>query len=195
MDFTLCALPGPLVITPKRHGDARGYFAETFRADAFAKAAGSVNFIQENQSLSAQTGTIRGLHFQTRPFAQGKLVRCIAGAIFDVAVDLRHDSPHFGAWVSAELTAENGKQLWVPAGFAHGFCTLAPDTAVVYKVTAYYSAEHDAGVAWNDTDIGITWPALADPATLSAKDVRQPALRDLPPLFHLDDALTGVPHG
>ena len=189
MKFKYFTLPGPFTITPSRHGDARGYFAETFRADLFAREAGAVHFVQENQSLSARVGTIRGLHFQTHPHAQGKLVRCVAGAIFDVAVDLRHDSPRFGEWVSAELTADNGAQLWVPPGFGHGFCTLAPDTVVCYKTTDYYSAECDAGVAWDDGDIGVTWPSAADQETLSPKDRAQPSLRALPSLFSLDDPM------
>ena len=190
MEFKSFVLPGPLAITPKRHGDARGYFAETFRADMFTREAGAVHFVQENQSLSARVGTVRGIHFQKHPFAQGKLVRCVAGAIFDVAVDLRHDSPRYGEWIAEELTADNGAQLWVPPGFGHGFCTLTPDTVVCYKTTAYYSAECDAGVAWDDPDIGVTWPARADPDALSAKDRKQPSLRELPRLFSLDDPMT-----
>ena len=190
MQFKTFPLPGPLAITPKRHGDARGYFAETFRADLFMREAGAVHFVQENQSLSARVGTVRGIHFQKHPVAQGKLVRCVAGAIFDVAVDLRHDSPRYGEWIAEELTVDNGMQLWVPPGFGHGFCTLTPDTVVCYKTTAYYSAECDAGVAWDDADIGVKWPAVADPDTLSGKDRQQPALRELPALFSLDDPMT-----
>lgn len=187
MEFKTFPISGPFAVLPVRHGDARGYFSEIFRADRFVQAAGPVELVQENQSLSAQTGTIRGLHFQIPPAAQGKLVRCVAGAIFDVAVDIRHDSPTFGQWVSAELTADNGHQLWVPAGFAHGFCTLVPDTVVAYKVSAYYSPEHDRGIAWNDPALGIVWPALADAATLSGKDRVQPHLADLPPVFSVKD--------
>ena len=185
MEFRALSLAGPVEIIPHRHGDARGYFAETFRADRFAAVVGGWGFVQENQSLSASAGTVRGLHFQTHPHAQGKMVRVFAGAIFDVAVDLRADSPHYGAWEAVTLTADAGNQLWVPPGFGHGFCTLAPDSVVSYKVTAYYSADHDAGVAWDDPAIGIAWPAVADPATLSAKDRAQPRLRDLAPLFRL----------
>ena len=187
MQFMRFPLPGPVAITPRKHGDARGYFAETFREADFQREVGVVHFVQENQSFSAGAGTVRGLHFQTRPFAQGKLVRCVAGAIFDVAVDLRHDSPHYGAWLGVELTAEALNQLWVPPGFAHGFCTLTPGSVVCYKVTAPYSPAHDHGVAWDDADIGVTWPALADAETLSGKDGKQPAFRALPRLFTCAD--------
>jgi dTDP-4-dehydrorhamnose 3,5-epimerase len=154
----------------------RGYFAETFRKDVFQQHAGAVEFVQDNESLSAKVGTVRGLHFQLPPAAQGKLVRCTQGSVLDVAVDIRKGSPHFGKWVSRELSAANGAQLWVPPGFAHGFCTLLPDTVIAYKVTSYYSAENDRGLAWDDPDIGIAWPEVADPSTLSGKDAAQPAL-------------------
>ncbi|NKJ02913.1 dTDP-4-dehydrorhamnose 3,5-epimerase [Novosphingobium sp. SG707] len=186
MEFKSFNLAGPLEIIPTKLGDKRGYFVETFREDSFRKAAGSVNFVQENQSLSAKVGTIRGLHFQTNPMAQGKLVRCVSGAILDVAVDLRHGSPTYGKWVTAELTSEKLNQLWVPAGFAHGFCTLLPDTVVSYKVTNYYSPENDKGVLWNDPAIAITWPDVADAETLSGKDRVQPLLNDLPVYFTLE---------
>lgn len=187
MEFRTFAVSGPLLVVPKRHGDARGYFMETFKVDAFEGAAGHFPFVQENQSLSARVGTIRGLHFQTRPMAQGKLVRCVAGAIWDVAVDIRHDSPSFGQWVAAELSADNGEQLWVPPGFAHGFCTLRPDSVVSYKCTAYYSPENDRGMRWDDPALGIDWPAEADADTLSGKDRVQPLLAELPPLFSMGD--------
>ena len=187
MEFKQFSIPGPLIVMPVRHGDARGYFSEIFRADRFAQAAGPVDLVQENQSLSARAGTIRGLHFQIPPAAQGKLVRCLAGAIFDVAVDIRHDSPTFGQWVSAELTGDNGHQLWVPPGFAHGFCTLVTYTVVAYKVSSYYSAMHDRGMAWDDPALGIDWPALADAETLSAKDRVQPRLAELARVFSVKD--------
>lgn len=187
MKFRELSVSGPLEITPAKHGDARGYFAELFREDAFLAHAGDIAFVQENQSLSATVGTIRGLHFQTNPMAQGKLVRCVAGAIFDVAVDLRYDSLTFGHWVGVELMADQLNQLWVPAGFAHGFCTLVPDTVVSYKVTNYYSPENDKGVLWNDPAIGITWPSVANAETLSGKDRVQPLLADLPSFFSLKD--------
>lgn len=187
MIFNQFPIEGPVEIVPKRLGDSRGYFAETFRADRFTAAVGAIEFVQENESLSAQAGTIRGLHFQSNPAAQGKLVRCVAGAILDVAVDLRHGSPTYGQWVAAELTGDNGHQLWVPTGFAHGFCTLVPNTVVSYKVTNYYSPENDKGVLWNDAGIGVEWPSVADPETLSAKDRVQPSLADLPEFFSYNE--------
>lgn len=171
------------LITPRHIGDERGYFAETFRADLFAQHCGDIAFVQDNESLSAKAGTIRGLHFQSNPHAQGKLVRCTAGALFDVAVDIRQGSATFGQWVGETLTPENGKQLWVPPGFAHGFCSLKPDTVICYKVTDYYSAECDKGLAWDDPAIAIAWPDLADAETLSAKDRKQPLLSELPAYF------------
>lgn len=177
-------IPGVKLLVPRHIGDERGYFAETFRADIFADNCGDVTFVQDNESLSVKEGTVRGLHFQSEPYAQGKLVRCTAGALFDVAVDIRHGSPTFGKWVSETLTPDNGKQLWVPPGFAHGFCTLVRDTVIAYKVTGgYYSAECDKGFRWDDPAIGIAWPDVADPATLSPKDQRQPALAELPEYF------------
>ncbi|HVZ29417.1 MAG TPA: dTDP-4-dehydrorhamnose 3,5-epimerase [Asticcacaulis sp.] len=172
-------LDGPAVITPKRIGDSRGYFAETYKDAWFRDNVADLGFVQDNQSLSSETGTIRGLHYQAAPFEQGKLVRCLAGAIFDVAVDIRTGSPTFGQWVGIELTPDNGEQLWVPPGFAHGFCTLMPDTVVFYKVTAPYSREHDFGVAFNDSAIGIKWPVELAKAILSDKDRVQPPLASL----------------
>lgn len=179
MEFNTFALEGPIEVIPKRLGDDRGYFSEIYRADAFRVRAADVNFVQENESLSVRQGTIRGIHFQTPPFAQGKLVRCLSGAIYDVAVDLRHDSPGFGNWIGVTLSAGTGNQLWIPAGFGHAFCSLEANSVVCYRVTAYYSREHDQGLLWNDPVIGIDWPDVADPSTLSAKDQQQPALRDL----------------
>jgi len=183
MKFQTFDIAGPALIQPLRHGDARGYFTETFRVDRFAHELGSVEFCQENESLSAKTGTIRGLHFQTEPFAQGKLVRCVSGALLDVAVDIRRGSPTFGKWIAVELSAADGRQLWVPPGFAHGFCTLEPNTMLIYKVTAYYDHASDKGLAWDDPEIGIEWPAAADPDTLSPKDRAQPKLAELPTYF------------
>lgn len=180
-------IAGPVEIIPRKLGDGRGYFVEVFRQDRLAPLTGDMTFVQENQSLSARVGTIRGLHFQISPMGQGKLVRCTAGAILDVAVDIRHDSPTYGRWIAVELTAEKCNQLWVPVGFAHGFCTLLPDSIVTYKVTSHYSAGHDKGLRWNDPAIGIAWPDLADAETLSAKDRVQPRLADLPPLFSVKD--------
>ncbi len=183
MQTTHFEISGLVQIVPTRRGDTRGYFAETFRSDVFAAAVGETRFVQDNESLSARAGTVRGLHFQTGAFAQGKLVRCVQGALLDVAVDIRHGSPTFGKGLAVELSAENGRQLWVPPGFAHGFCTRQPDTMISYKVTAYYSAEHDKGVAWDDPAIGVAWPDCADPGTLSGKDSSQPKLADLPAYF------------
>jgi dTDP-4-dehydrorhamnose 3,5-epimerase len=170
---------GLFLITPRRHGDSRGYFMETFRQDLFEKAVGPVTFVQDNQSMSAEVGTVRGLHFQLNPRAQGKLVRCLAGAILDVAVDIRQGSPTYGQHIKAELSAENGQQLWVPPGFAHGFCTLELNSVIAYKVTDYYSPEHDRGLHWNDPALGIDWPIAEDKAVLSAKDRVQPLLSEL----------------
>jgi dTDP-4-dehydrorhamnose 3,5-epimerase len=173
------SLSGVVEITTVRHVDERGYFAETFRDRWFQDEVAPLTFVQENQSLSRQPGTVRGLHYQTAPTAQGKLVRCLAGAIFDVAVDIRRGSSTYGQWLGVTLTPEAGNQLWVPPGFLHGFCTLLPDTLVSYKVTQYYSPEHDAGIAWDDPEIGVAWPEIADPRLLSDKDSRLPRLREL----------------
>jgi dTDP-4-dehydrorhamnose 3,5-epimerase len=172
-----------VLITPKIFGDERGYFTETFRNDVFAERIGPWNFVQDNQSLSADAGTVRGLHFQLSPREQGKLIRCIAGAILDVAVDIRMGSPTYGQHVKAELSASNGHQLWVPPGFAHGFCTLEPNSIISYKVTDYYSPEHDRGLLWNDPELAIEWPVNADAAVLSAKDRVQPKLAELGTAF------------
>tara|TARA_R110002020_G_scaffold10961_6_gene41580 strand:- start:4547 stop:5113 length:567 start_codon:yes stop_codon:yes gene_type:complete len=187
MEAIKTELDGVVEIVPSRHGDHRGYFSETFRDDWFRANIAPVGFVQENQSLSRAPGVVRGLHFQSMPSAQGKLIRCLAGSIFDVAVDIRQGSPNFGKWTAVSLTAEKGNQLWVPAGFLHGFCTLEPDCLVAYKVTAYYDAACDKGVLWNDPAIGVDWPELADPAQLSPKDTRQPLLADLPTYFTFGD--------
>ncbi|RZF60902.1 dTDP-4-dehydrorhamnose 3,5-epimerase [Sphingomonas populi] len=183
MERTSYSISGVKLLAPRRIGDERGYFAETFRADLFARTCGEHPFVQDNESFSARPGTIRGLHFQSEPYAQGKLVRCTAGALFDVAVDIRQGSPTYGQWVGETLSPVNGKQLWVPPGFAHGFCSLEPDTVICYKVTGYYNAACDKGLAWDDAAISIEWPAAADPETLSAKDRTQPRLADLPAYF------------
>ena len=184
MEIQSFATGGLKLLTPRHIGDERGYFAETFRADIFAKHVGDFAFVQDNESHSAKVGTIRGLHFQSEPHPQGKLVRCTAGALFDVAVDIRVGSPTYGQWVGETLTPDNGKQLWVPPGFAHGFCTLEPNTVIAYKVTGgYYNTQCDKGLAWDDPAIGIVWPDTADADTLSAKDRKQPLLTDLPAYF------------
>ncbi len=183
MQFEPLSLPGLVLIRPARHGDARGWFSEVWRRDQWEAAGVKADFVQDNQSFSAQTGTVRGLHFQLPPFAQAKLVRCVSGRVLDVAVDLRRSSPGFGKAVSVELTAEGGEQLFIPAGFAHGFCTLEPDSGLAYKVDAYYSAAHDRGVRWNDPAFGIEWPVSEGDAVLSAKDKVQPFFAELTDLF------------
>jgi dTDP-4-dehydrorhamnose 3,5-epimerase len=188
MEFRSFPIDGPLEILPKKLGDDRGYFSEIFRADRFAEHAGRVEFVQANQSLSLKTGTIRGIHFQSHPFAQGKLVRCVQGSVLDVAVDLRRDSLSYGRWVAVTLSADDINHLWIPAGFGHAFCTLEPSSVIGYSVTNYYSAENDLGVAWDDPDIAIEWPDVADPETLSPKDRIQPALADLPAYFSMEEA-------
>lgn len=179
MQLNRTTLPDVIEVVPSRIGDDRGYFSETFRDDWFRANVADVNFVQENQSLSRARGVVRGLHYQKAPFAQGKLVRCMAGAIFDVAVDIRPGSPTFAQWVGVTLTAEKGNQLWVPEGFMHGFMTLEPDVLVGYKVTNYYDRASDAGIAWNDGDIGIAWPLEVDLSLLSAKDRQLPGLADI----------------
>jgi dTDP-4-dehydrorhamnose 3,5-epimerase len=176
-------IPGLKLITPKRFGDSRGYFQEAWSERAFCENVENAMFVQDNQSLSANKGTLRGLHFQKPPFAQGKLVRVLRGSILDVAVDIRKGSPTYGRHLSIRLDSENGAQIWVPPGFLHGFCTLEDNTEIFYKVTAYYSAAHDAGVLWNDPDLGVDWPVDAESAILSDKDKKLPLLRELPEIF------------
>ena len=183
MNLNKTELDGVVEIVPNRHGDHRGYFSETFRDDWFQANVTPLVFVQENQSLSRAPGVLRGLHFQSNPSAQGKLVRVVAGSIFDVAVDIRVGSPSFGKWVGVILTANQGNQLWVPPGFLHGFCTLEPDCLVAYKVTSYYDRDCDKGVRWDDPDIGIVWPDVVDVSQLSPKDTQQPSLTDLPTYF------------
>ena len=168
-------LPEVKEITPPRFGDHRGFFGETYSRRRFAEMGIDVEFVQDNHSLSRAVGTLRGLHFQAPPNAQGKLVRCGRGAIFDVAVDIRRGSPTYGQWEGYELTAENGHQLYVPVGFAHGFVTLEPDSEIVYKCTDYYAPETEGAVRWDSC--GIDWPLSVDPI-LSDKDAIAPALAD-----------------
>lgn len=183
MEFHTFDLEGPIEIVPKRNEDERGYFSEIFRSDLFRGQVGSVEFVQDNQSLSILAGTIRGIHFQSQPAAQGKLVRCVAGSVFDVAVDLRQGSKTYAQWIAIRLSSEANNQFWVPVGFGHAFCTLEPNSVISYRVTDYYSSDNDKGVLWNDREIAIDWPSLADPATLSAKDRVQPSLAELPHFF------------
>ncbi len=176
-----------LLLRSKRFGDDRGWFSEVYNEKVFSGYGITYRFVQDNHSLSVPVGTLRGLHFQTPPLEQAKLVRCIRGRIFDVAVDIRRGSPTFGRWVGAELSADNGHQLYVPVGFAHGFVTLEPSTEVTYKVSNLYSPENDGGILWNDPGIGIEWPLPqgVDPI-LSLKDGRQPPLRDFDSPFDYD---------
>jgi dTDP-4-dehydrorhamnose 3,5-epimerase len=183
MDFRSFEIGGPVEIRPSKIQDERGYFSEIFRLRSFADRVGPVDFVQENQSLSVRAGTVRGIHFQSHPAAQGKLVRCLAGTLLDIAVDLRRDSPTYGKWESVVLSSQESNQFWVPVGFGHAFCTLEPNSIISYRVTSYYSPENDKGVAWDDPDIGIDWPDIAAPDTLSPKDRQQPKLRDLPAYF------------
>lgn len=174
-------LAGLALITPARFGDARGWFSETWNARRMAEAGHDVAFRQDNHSMSAEPGTLRGLHYQAPPSAQTKLVRCTAGAIWDVGVDVRRGSETYGQWRGVRLDAETGAQLLVPAGFLHGFLTLTPNAEVQYKVDAYYDAEADGGVAWDDPDLAIDWPLAEAGVTapvLSAKDAAQPRLAD-----------------
>jgi dTDP-4-dehydrorhamnose 3,5-epimerase len=173
-------------ITPKRFQDARGWFSETWQRDRYAAAGIDVDFVQDNHSYSAPTGTLRGIHFQAPPFAQAKLVRCLKGRIWDVAVDLRSGSPTYGQSVSAELSAERGEQLFVPAGYGHGFLTLEPDTEVAYKVDALYDPASDGGIAWDDPDLAIAWPLPGAAPELSDKDARLPPLKDFVSPFAYD---------
>lgn len=181
-----------LILTPRRHGDVRGSFMEAFRQDVFDQKVPGVAFVQDNQSWSAKTGTVRGLHFQRPPMAQGKLVRVIKGAILDVAVDVRAGSATYGRHVSVELSADNARQLWIPSGFLHGFCTLTDDTEVLYKATQYYSPPHDGAVSWRDPALAIAWPVSESDAILSDKDAGAPWLRDLPPMFAQGPDETGA---
>lgn len=181
--FDSLPIQGLMLVTPPKHGDGRGFFCETYNASSWIKHGFNYNFVQDNHSLSVDIGTLRGLHFQKPPFAQDKLVRVLRGRILDIAVDLRQSSPTFGKYFSIELSLENWKQLFIPIGFAHGFITLEPNTEVFYKVTNFYSREHDAGVAWNDPEIAIDWPLSPENIMLSEKDKILPRLEDLEFIF------------
>ncbi|MCO5132149.1 MAG: dTDP-4-dehydrorhamnose 3,5-epimerase [Xanthobacteraceae bacterium] len=184
MDFQKLELPDVMVVSPKRHADSRGFFSEVFRDDAFRKQLPDVAFVQDNHVYSRARGTLRGLHFQTDPHAQGKLVRCGSGRILDVAVDIRVGSPTYGRHVAVELSRDNWKQLWVPPGFAHGYVTLTDDCEVSYKVTDYYAPQCDRGILWNDPRLGIDWGLPPDRIILSDKDSNLPCLSDVGPFFH-----------
>jgi dTDP-4-dehydrorhamnose 3,5-epimerase len=186
MEITTFDISNLKLITPKRFGDARGHFSETWSDRLFREQVANVSFVQDNQSMSLKRGTLRGLHFQKPPCAQGKLVRVVRGSICDVAVDIRIGSPTYRRHVAVVLAAADGQQLWVPPGFLHGFCTLEDETEVIYKVTSYYSPGHDAGVLWSDPDLAIKWPIEPDAVVLSDKDQSLPLLRDLPDFFQYD---------
>ncbi|WP_088834213.1 dTDP-4-dehydrorhamnose 3,5-epimerase [Paenibacillus tyrfis] len=176
MNIIPTKLKGVVIVEPAVFGDNRGFFMESYNSEKFKKLGIDYDFAQDNHSLSVETGVLRGLHYQLNPKAQTKLVRVAAGAIYDVAVDIRKGSPTFGQWVGVILSAGNKRQLLVPKGFAHGFCTLVPNTEVLYKVDEFYSPEHDRGIVWNDPALGIDWPT-ANPI-LSDKDGKHPVLKD-----------------
>jgi dTDP-4-dehydrorhamnose 3,5-epimerase len=177
MDVESLEIPEIKLVRPKRHADARGYFMETYSRRALERAGVFCEFVQDNQSLSVRAGTIRGLHFQAPPVPQAKLVRVLAGSIFDVAVDIRSGSSTYGKWCATTLT-ERGEQLFLPHGFAHGFCTLEPNTVVAYKVDGYYAADCNRGIAWNDPAVAIDWPVREDKAFLSEADANWPRLTE-----------------
>ena len=179
MNVQETALPGVLLLTPVRHGDARGFFSESWNRQLLRDKGIDIDFVQDNHSLSDQIGTVRGLHFQTPPHAQDKLVRCGRGLLFDVAVDIRRGSPTYGQWVGYELSFENGHQLLVPSGFAHGFVTRAPGTEIIYKCSDYYAPECDRALQWDDPAVGVDWGITRKDALLSDKDQKAPALADL----------------
>jgi len=183
LTVTSAAIDAVKIVTPKLIADSRGAFCETYNQERFAEHGIVPDFVQDNQSVSAAIGTIRGLHFQSHPAAQAKLIRVLNGRILDVAVDLRRSSPTYGKWVAEEVSAGNRKQIFIPVGFAHGFCTLEIDTCVFYKVSDFYSPPNDFGVAWDDPDLGIDWPVAPSKATLSDKDRRMPAFKSLPGYF------------
>ncbi|MGH6769844.1 MAG: dTDP-4-dehydrorhamnose 3,5-epimerase [Xanthobacteraceae bacterium] len=183
MDICRFDVAGPLVLRPQRFRDHRGFLSETFREEPFAAAVTPLRFVQENHVYSARAGTIRGIHFQVAPSSQGKLVRVTRGAVWDVAVDLRNGSPTFGHHVGVELTAENWDQFWVPIGFGHGYCTLEPDTEVIYKLTAPYDASCERAIAWDDPDLALPWPLAARSPVVSERDRHNPSFKDLPIYF------------
>ncbi|GAA5616040.1 dTDP-4-dehydrorhamnose 3,5-epimerase [Brucella anthropi] len=178
MQIRPLGLDGVFEISPRKFGDDRGFFSETYNAKSFAEAGIDLTFVQDNHSYSAAKGVVRGLHYQLPPFAQDKLVRVIRGAILDVAVDIRKSSPTFGKWVALEVSAEKWNQILVPKGFAHGFMTLVENTEVIYKVTDYYSPEHDRSIRFDDPAIGIDWPLPSSGVQLSDKDQKAPLFAD-----------------
>ena len=183
MKFERLAIPDVVLFTPARFGDSRGFFSETWTARAMSDAGIDLPFVQDNHSMSQAKGVLRGLHCQLDPHAQGKLVRCVKGAIWDVAVDARRGSRTFGRHVAAELSAANWQQLWVPPGFLHGFVTLEPDSEVVYKTTGYYDKESERGIIWNDPDLALPWPVTD--VQLSEKDKVLPSWAEMPAWFRV----------
>lgn len=179
MEIKHLEIPEVRIITPRKHGDHRGFFSETYNQRALEQSGIAIEFVQDNHSLSAERGTMRGLHFQAPPFAQDKLVRVVRGSVFDVAVDLRRGSPTYGKHVTAVLSDREWNQILVPIGFAHGFMTLEEGTEVIYKVSNYYAPDHDMGLLWNDPALGIKWPLPEDQAVLSDKDRTQPRFEEL----------------
>lgn len=184
MKITPTAIPEVLLITPARHGDERGWFSETFRQSALEEAgfAGGA-FVQDNHVRSTRKGVLRGLHFQKPPHAQDKLLRCVRGAIMDVAVDIRAGSPTYGRWVGVELSAENARQLLVPKGFAHAYCTLTEECEVLYKVTDYYAPQAEGALRWNDPAMGVDWGLPADQISTNERDAAAPLLAELGEVF------------
>ena len=178
-------IDGLLLLRPQKYRDARGYFVETYNALAFAQVGIDCVFVQDNQALSLRTGTIRGLHFQAPPAAQAKLVRVLNGSIFDVAVDLRHGSRTYGRWRGVSLSAADDAQFFIPVGFAHGYCTLEADTQVAYKVDKFYAPASEAGLRWDDPDIGVKWPTSPGEATISGKDANLPLFKSFVSPFAL----------
>jgi dTDP-4-dehydrorhamnose 3,5-epimerase len=183
MEVIATEIPDVKIIRPKRFGDHRGFFSETYNKRALARAGVPLEFVQDNHSLSRAPGTVRGLHFQIPPHPQDKLTRVVRGAVLDVVVDLRSGSPTFGKHVNVVISAEDWSQIFVPAGFAHGFCTLEPDTEVIYKVTDYYAPRYERGVIWNDPDLAIPWPVAEAEATLSDRDRALPRFSELQDTF------------
>jgi dTDP-4-dehydrorhamnose 3,5-epimerase len=180
-------------IIPERFADARGVFSEVYNRELFRRHAGDLDFVQDNHSISRSAGTVRGLHFQSHPFAQAKLIRVVRGAIFDVAVDLRRGSPTYGRHVSLTVSSSDWNQVFIPVGFAHGFCTLEPDTEVLYKVDQFYSSQHEHGVLWNDSGLGIRWPIDQADAVISEKDKSLPRFRDIATFFTFPAERTARP--
>jgi dTDP-4-dehydrorhamnose 3,5-epimerase len=187
MKVRALSLPGVLLVSMPRFPDDRGYFTESYNQKVFRQAGITAEFVQDNQSFSARAGTIRGLHFQVPPAPQAKLVRVLQGRIYDVAVDLRRGSPAYGRWVGETLTAGGGEQLFIPRGFAHGFCTLDPDTVVAYKVDGFYARACEGGIIWNDPTLAITWPVGAQEVVLSARDRTFPSFENFETPFGYDD--------